>query len=1250
MRRIHTSILKGLSIVVVVSLIAQLLPPMLFVKPAYAAPRIQQTDSVSLSPIEEVLQALDDVERSADESAFQAALHRVTRAWERVLAAEQQKRLTLAATQDRMSARGVEEGEERLAALLADQQRQLNALTAYYDKLIVVAPDGRKEASTAAAEFRVALKASTELPAAPAPNFELLPNRPAPQAASVRMRPALSADVKSGQAMASAPEAVESPPTNADYAPTEDAALTPEIQALASELNHDPVAIFAFVRNNIAFEPYFGSHKGSLLTLWERSGNDMDIASLTIALLRASGFYVRYVQGTVAVDETRAQNWVGNAPDLATAGSILATGGVPVALTPDGFLVKQHVWIEVYDPERRSVDFNYNGVVDVGDIQRVAALLGTSDPRYDFDRDGTVDRDDVNRVVQRWRQLDPGGVWVPLDASFKQFTFTEPIDLSVVTSFSTTQYITEVQTSSSLAVSDVLQSLSAVPMVSSPDLPGISDYNTDFADFKLQQAVSATLDYINANPNLTNADLLGGAYIVTETISTLPLTLPLTILTGEPITRYGEVPSALRDKLTVSWQTEFGSPLFSYQASFPALANKRVTVSYVAATPSDQAIIDSNGGTLLTTPPIVNLVPVLQLNGTEVARGSAVLMGTRQTRSLTFTDANGRSNTVQNSVSAGDTVAIGLAYGRTSAGAIEASQQRLAAARAALPTTPDGNPDPQAPGNMAEPVVGEMLHLSLQAYFNQLDAYSELSARGRHVRWFRALSGGVAMQSLVFSYGFGGVPVQTLGGGMGFDIQQNVVAALSLRDNPRDEVVFLQVTGYFGSALEHSLFENLGRGAVSTIRLLSLALARGITVYRIDATNRDLILPRLQLSAAVESAIVTALNQGKIVTVSERELQVNDWSGVGYLVLDPATGAAGYLISGGLAGNVSTISGGSLWDVLTTIGAYAWLAINLGLDLWGVWAGIALLLVPEPTLLTKLAGIALIVGNLVSLGFDVADLSDLLSGDVSAQQYIGEQLTGLIIEAILKRVGLAAAARILDEIGSSAMRKVVQQIDNITEGAADQLIRRGFNDADIVRMTQRGLDSEGALRTMDELADRFGIDEARRLLNNDYIADKGALEAVARAAVDAPPAPGLTDTIEKALSRGDFGYAYELKRAVAHGSDVVGYGQRIDVDFQRITGFNPDGSPILGPLDRQALEGDVVLQGNIFVDAKHGAQGNLDLHIWNQIQKAQAAIDAGLINGYQFECSASMGQRMRDWAAINAPDVQFIINLGDGYR
>ncbi len=66
------------------------------------------------------------------------------------------------------------------------------------------------------------------------------------------------------------------------------------------------------------------------------------------------------------------------------------------------------------------------------------------------------------------------------------------------------------------------------------------------------------------------------------------------------------------------------------------------------------------------------------------------------------------------------------------------------------------------------------------------------------------------------------------------------------------------------------------------------------------------MLPLLQVSSAVKGDIQNAVNAGKEVLIPERELQVNDWRGVGYVVSDPETGAAGYLISGGVAGGSGT--------------------------------------------------------------------------------------------------------------------------------------------------------------------------------------------------------------------------------------------------------------------------------------------------------------------------------------------------------
>ncbi|MFU8781214.1 MAG: hypothetical protein ACNA71_09365, partial [Kiritimatiellia bacterium] len=59
----------------------------------------------------------------------------------------------------------------------------------------------------------------------------------------------------------------------------------PEIEELARGLQYDPVRIFNFVRNRIAYTPYYGALKGATMTLLERSGNDFDQAALLTALL-----------------------------------------------------------------------------------------------------------------------------------------------------------------------------------------------------------------------------------------------------------------------------------------------------------------------------------------------------------------------------------------------------------------------------------------------------------------------------------------------------------------------------------------------------------------------------------------------------------------------------------------------------------------------------------------------------------------------------------------------------------------------------------------------------------------------------------------------------------------------------------------------------------------------------------------------------------------------------------------------------
>lgn len=111
---------------------------------------------------------------------------------------------------------------------------------------------------------------------------------------------------------ASAPAAQVGPidPTLRPFlAPTPDADATdPEVLARAALLGGDKARILRYVAERLELEIYRGSLRGARGTLWSQAGNAMDRASLTIALLRASGVPARYA--TASLDEATATSLV----------------------------------------------------------------------------------------------------------------------------------------------------------------------------------------------------------------------------------------------------------------------------------------------------------------------------------------------------------------------------------------------------------------------------------------------------------------------------------------------------------------------------------------------------------------------------------------------------------------------------------------------------------------------------------------------------------------------------------------------------------------------------------------------------------------------------------------------------------------------------------------------------------------------------------------------------------------------------
>jgi RHS repeat-associated protein len=108
-----------------------------------------------------------------------------------------------------------------------------------------------------------------------------------------------------------------------DLLETDDTIITEEIKQKVAELNHDPVKIYEWVKNNIDYVPYYGSKLGAIGTLYEKRANSWDQSSLLIAMYRAIGIPCRYVTGYIELEDDDLLNWIGVESEV-TANEILS--------------------------------------------------------------------------------------------------------------------------------------------------------------------------------------------------------------------------------------------------------------------------------------------------------------------------------------------------------------------------------------------------------------------------------------------------------------------------------------------------------------------------------------------------------------------------------------------------------------------------------------------------------------------------------------------------------------------------------------------------------------------------------------------------------------------------------------------------------------------------------------------------------------------------------------------------------------
>ena len=567
------------------------------------------------------------------------------------------------------------------------------------------------------------------------------------------------------------------------------------------------------------------------MTLLTKQGNAFDTASLLIALLRASNIPARYVYGTIELPIDKVMNWVGGFTDANAALDFIASGGIPVTGIVSGGKVgkarMEHVWVEAW------VDY----------IPSRAARHKTGQ----------------------------GDTWVPLDGSFKQYTYQNGMDLYNLLPFNAyhflNTYITDQQET------------------------------TPYQQYGRQ--IVAWLD-INT-PDATIEDILGDQDIRSTKVI-VPQTFPFLLgtLAYNLIAKggcYSQLPDNIRQKITLDISADtFGDDGVTLTKSLPELSGKRITISYIPATDSDDTLVAQYGGDMLNVPPyLLNLKPILKIEGVDVAIGSAIGMASTQTLTMTFSIPGYGTDVVRNTITAGTYSAITLRSQKTPVDVVSTRMEILT------------NNSKNTQMVTLDDLLGEFLYNVGLSYFGRLTFEEDFFAKTFQMVYIKQNSEAFTTLDLSISYLFG-VPISASQGGLNIDVDRDVYTPASLTGDTERVQQFGILSGMASSACEHMVFDKfLGIPSVSAVRLLKYASELEVPIYTIDGSNIDSLLQSLQVSMDVKAEIQNAVNSGKTVVIPQKELQYNDWHGVGYIILDPQTGSGAYMIDGGLAGGGTSI-------------------------------------------------------------------------------------------------------------------------------------------------------------------------------------------------------------------------------------------------------------------------------------------------------------------------------------------------------
>jgi hypothetical protein len=440
-----------------------------------------------------------------------------------------------------------------------------------------------------------------------------------------------------------------------------------------------------------------------------------------------------------------------------------------------------------------------------------------------------------------------------------------------------------------------------------------------------------------------------------------------------PNETFSEVPNNLRHKFKYTLATAnmgyADSPFISITEPTAKLAGKTLALSFKPKTQADEDIIaaripapEADGSIdpskLPTSLPgyLINLTAELSMNGATIKSGAAGKMGGELYEEMGLWSPKEGWETSINHPTAGSYRAIGLDLQGASPEQAARLKQQLEATKAKLESADDIQLATLTKHNL----VGDLLYGTVFNYFALNDLQDKIAAQSSNILSYRLPSYGTFSTNLQTQYWFG-LPRDVSFAGLSMDIDHMKQHRISKSNNKDESIAFSQSIGARMSAMEHLVPEQMfsteteKAQGISAVKALAIASQQGQKIWTIDKNNVNLALSRINLGADAETDIRNAVNAGKIATAHEARINFNGWVGEGYTVIDPNTGAGGYIISGG--GNGSLLVGGA---GLAAVGILGLFAITIGGGL------IASLLIADLIIVAFSVGITIVLSELAT--------------------------------------------------------------------------------------------------------------------------------------------------------------------------------------------------------------------------------------------------------------------------------------------